>query len=565
VGPPGPPVTDIYNAHDFGILCDGVTDEGAALNAVLASLDRGTALYIPGSIYTTQTIKLKDGQRLVGQPLSVLRPFVGSPLMMTSRAIIGSASLSPVVHVRGGEGGLTDIAITRNGTPPAGSIGLQCFGQDHIYLRVYSYNHARCIQIGAPRSAPAEGDPNLTAAITTRFDHCMTWNSTEDGVYLLNAPETTFYDHRFGIVGEISPNLGNSLVCMDGDDNNATAGATNTVSFIRCQFNPAATVAHLYSIRCVAWNYGLIKCIACYSGGATNAFLHIDPSCAQVGDVNLIGNTISPMAATETLVSDPGHKLLGLKLIGNWVDGGASPGLFLSGVTAQIIGNSFGGPFVLQLDAMLGGVCIGNTLNTLSLTGVFTGSGGFICANNQVSTFTQTATGTVAYSEPRGNYGSQLRLGRAGQAGRADFMRAADGASAAWVGFSGATSTDFGVAVTPGSPVLFLDARNTGGTVSLRTNSVERFWVTDTAATVTVPLVINTSGPTIRSGTGAATGTQPKGSVWMRTDGAAGSTLYVSQGGGTWNAVAGVANPRPALPAHLAGSPAAPRPRAVVQ
>ena len=48
------------------------------------------------------------------------------------------------------------------------------------------------------------------------------------------------------------------------------------------------------------------------------------------------------------------------------------------------------------------------------------------------------------------------------------------------------------------------------------------------------------TGPNIRSGTGAASGTQPKGSLWMRTDGAVGSTLYVSQGAGTWNAVAGV-------------------------
>jgi hypothetical protein len=48
------------------------------------------------------------------------------------------------------------------------------------------------------------------------------------------------------------------------------------------------------------------------------------------------------------------------------------------------------------------------------------------------------------------------------------------------------------------------------------------------------------SGPTIASGTGAASGTQPKGSLWMRTDGGVGTTMYVSQGGGTWNAVAGV-------------------------
>jgi hypothetical protein len=53
-------------------------------------------------------------------------------------------------------------------------------------------------------------------------------------------------------------------------------------------------------------------------------------------------------------------------------------------------------------------------------------------------------------------------------------------------------------------------------------------------------LTVNASGPTIRSGTGAASGTQPRGSQWLRTDGAVGSTLYVSQGGGTWNAVAGV-------------------------
>jgi hypothetical protein len=53
-------------------------------------------------------------------------------------------------------------------------------------------------------------------------------------------------------------------------------------------------------------------------------------------------------------------------------------------------------------------------------------------------------------------------------------------------------------------------------------------------------LTVNASGPTIRSGTGAASGTQPRGSVWMRTDGGVGTTMYVSQGGGTWNAVAGV-------------------------
>lgn len=458
-----------FNAQHYGVVCDGVTDDGAALNAMLASLGRGVTIFIPGSVYTTQTIVVSNGQRLEMPPASTVRPFVGSPLIITTRAIIGPPTLSPVVMVTGGEGGLTNVGITRNGAPAAGSIGLQCFGQDQTYTCVYSYNHARCIQIGAPRSAPVNG---MVSAITTRFDHCITWNSTEDGVYLLNAPETTFFDHRFGIVGETSPNLGNSLLCIDGDNNNATAGATNTVSLIRCQFNPAATVPQLYTIRCVFWNYGVLKLVACYSGGSTNAFLYIDTSCTKVSDVNLIGNTISPMAATETLISDPGHRLVGLKLVSNWIDGGTSPGLFLSGISAQIIGNSFGGPFTVQLDAMTSGICSGNSVNTLSFTGVFAGQ--FIAAHNQATTFVQTATGPINYVEPYGNYGNQAWLGRAGQAGRMDFRRGADGALAGWVGFpSAGVNNPLTIHQGGGSAIVALDASDAAGVVSFRINGVE--------------------------------------------------------------------------------------------
>ena len=73
------------------------------------------------------------------------------------------------------------------------------------------------------------------------------------------------------------------------------------------------------------------------------------------------------------------------------------------------------------------------------------------------------------------------------------------------------------------------------------TTLVPALVLTGTLATVNVPIAVGSSGgPTIRAGTGAATGTQPKGSQWLRTDGAVGSTLYVSQGAGVWNAVAGV-------------------------
>ena len=48
------------------------------------------------------------------------------------------------------------------------------------------------------------------------------------------------------------------------------------------------------------------------------------------------------------------------------------------------------------------------------------------------------------------------------------------------------------------------------------------------------------SGPTWTQGAGPPSSTQPVGSYYSNTTGAIGSTFYVSRGGGTWNAVAGV-------------------------
>jgi hypothetical protein len=48
------------------------------------------------------------------------------------------------------------------------------------------------------------------------------------------------------------------------------------------------------------------------------------------------------------------------------------------------------------------------------------------------------------------------------------------------------------------------------------------------------------SGVTWAAGTGAPTANLARGSLWSQVDGGVGSTLWVSQGGGSWLAVAGV-------------------------
>lgn len=56
----------------------------------------------------------------------------------------------------------------------------------------------------------------------------------------------------------------------------------------------------------------------------------------------------------------------------------------------------------------------------------------------------------------------------------------------------------------------------------------------------TILSIGSVSGPTVTRGNGAPSSTQPNSSLYLRTDGTTGSRLYVSAGGGTWSAVAGV-------------------------
>ena len=60
------------------------------------------------------------------------------------------------------------------------------------------------------------------------------------------------------------------------------------------------------------------------------------------------------------------------------------------------------------------------------------------------------------------------------------------------------------------------------------------------AVTVGSLVVGTTAGPVIITGTGAPSATQPVGSLFIRTDGASGTHVYVSQGSGSWTAISGV-------------------------
>lgn len=90
---------------------------------------------------------------------------------------------------------------------------------------------------------------------------------------------------------------------------------------------------------------------------------------------------------------------------------------------------------------------------------------------------------------------------------------------------NGRQSSDSGIVTSGGSGCI---AWRTGGA-----------WVT--IPTLTTGVRVNgTGGPIWIAGAGVPVSSQPLGSLWSRTDGGVGTTLYVSRGGGTWAAVAGV-------------------------
>ena len=84
----------------------------------------------------------------------------------------------------------------------------------------------------------------------------------------------------------------------------------------------------------------------------------------------------------------------------------------------------------------------------------------------------------------------------------------------------------------------------TGHDIALDTSANTKIVSDGTTIDVTGPtrfsssIIMGSGGPTITTGAGVPAATTPRGSIYMRTGGGVGTTLYVSQGGGTWNAVA---------------------------
>jgi hypothetical protein len=143
------------------------------------------------------------------------------------------------------------------------------------------------------------------------------------------------------------------------------------------------------------------------------------------------------------------------------------------------------------------------------------------------------------------DYGLGFGANGAGSPGLAAFKRVIQFGSEDgwWIGNAATTLIGTGISLLAGGPAVVAAFGVDFSAITFNTAAFKSAgFQVDGAGVVTAAAVQTgtTSGPTWTSGTAAPTSTQPVGSLYSRVGGAVGATLYVSRGGGTWAAVAGV-------------------------
>ena len=546
----------VTNVLDYGADPTGVADSTAAFNAACATRK---SVYLPkGTYLVTDVVTLKSGQTMFGD--NRYSSVIQARAATFNLSAPGIVNLNPADPPSYGDQttGLRDIQIycTQPDQPVRANIvpfppaivanGTGRFRVNRVRLT--------SVNVGIDVSGGGTGliDDLECGALTAGIK----WGNTADGVEISH-----FHFWNFGLptnsqlwnvfndgqtiaasFGRIDGLIASDWECYDG----------------RVQLTAAATGWYLFTNLMLDTNSGLdvVNAIFCkvvnvyQVSGSTHT---VPPLNVTGGIVELTNYFFAANSATVPLVSISGATTA-VRMVNGELrqQNGAQSAVVFTGGKLWLMSSAFTGasmtvPFLSQTSGNL--VCTGNAFGTAP-TGVgisvASDNSGNLVANNAMSqmtcVFPTTDPVLGTYSYLKGPSVSQLILGGngAGRGGRVQFAQASSGNVRGWAGF-----TDDGTAVAltstiGGTAVVALDCAVVPGTISFRHVGVEYARVTNAGMTASAVTVGLTAGPTLRSGAGVATGTQPKGSLWMRTDGAAGSTLYVSQGAGTWLPVAGV-------------------------
>lgn len=209
--------------RDFGAVCDGVTDDYAAVAAAIAS----GAKIIKAPALTTRLsagIVIPDGVTLEGESMLPENPPTGSVFLF-------DLSVPTCITLAGDNldtAGLKNIAVRRaTGTPPANATAVLVEKAYNIVIdNVMAHNHARGFSFIA----------NTTEGLGAMVTNVYTGAITEDHFYIDSWPELRVNNGRLGMNGT-GDALGNSFVKITGTSPSSIGIGPNGIIFSNVQMN----------------------------------------------------------------------------------------------------------------------------------------------------------------------------------------------------------------------------------------------------------------------------------------------------------------------------------------
>lgn len=282
---------------DFGAKCDGATDDSAAIAAAMAS--GGRTIRVPsGQIcYAASGVTVPAGVTL---DLGGFNP--GNPL--ASGGIECPASTSPCVtlgsYAANGTAALRNGAVTRAGTPSAGSVGVQIYGYHNTVTNVVSDNSAKCWAFS--------GDAAAGAGIHTELYGASAERCSDAYVDINTWPEVYWVGGRFGENGS-GDYAASAYVRIEGGSAANPSSGPNTITFDNVQMNAGSNppthgfeFVNLGSGGAPAIDAAEFKMIGGHIEGVTGAVIYSDAT----------WNQIDRLQMTNVVVNSPAAAFLGL-------------------------------------------------------------------------------------------------------------------------------------------------------------------------------------------------------------------------------------------------------------
>ena len=344
------------NVRRFGAVGDGVTNDATAIQSAInacVAIGGGTVFFPNGKYRVSSTVYVPALVSLVGNHAASV---VGG----SNCVIIGDAPLSVVVDINGGGGNgmahIRNIDISRNSVS---------FLTSTVGINISSANYVSLENVAVNRQGVGIKD---NASLGLMCNNVIVYGCNLDYIQLNGSIQSTFIGCSFGRNGAEEGITGATCLVR-------ITGAADTISFVRCQFNPttAAVIPHAVFFTNINDVNGIYVFDACHAENCER-FISSDSMAMNLKRITVSNCSIHTVKAVEvgalTTISESrfvNNNVSGSfnAIVGGGGDNFFSDNLFMSAFAINCPNLFFHGNKVngaVTLHEMVTGQCYGNRI-----------------------------------------------------------------------------------------------------------------------------------------------------------------------------------------------------------